>query len=484
MNHNYKDIICKKFNSKNQWVLVIGDVMLDQYIFGEVTRISPEAAVPIVEKKNESFRMGGAANVAANLVGLGIKTKITGLIGNDKEGEVLIKLLQDNNVNQQGLIKLKITTTTKIRVIAGHQQIVRIDEEAKENIVLSTKNINKIISLINQKPSIIILSDYAKGFLSSNLTQKIIKLAKKIGTTVLVDPKGSDLQKYSGSTVVTPNKKEALALTQLTLQDSFLLEKNLKNLLKKYNIANIAMTQGEEGIKLINSKKISVIPATKLKQVFDVSGAGDTVIATLAAGLLGKLTIHQSLELANIAAGIAIGKVGTVPVEGHEIINELNKEESLQTNKIVTLVELNNHLTNLRTKKSRIGFTNGCFDILHAGHVSYLEKAKNNIDYLILGLNSDSSVKRLKGSSRPVISQDDRARVLCSLESVDAVVIFDEDTPLKLIQLIKPDFLIKGSDYKKNEVIGNKEIKKWGGEVKIVELLEGRSTSDIIKNIS
>ena len=290
MNHNYKDIICKKFNSKNQWVLVIGDVMLDQYIFGEVTRISPEAAVPIVEKKNESFRMGGAANVAANLVGLGIKTKITGLIGNDKEGEVLIKLLQDNNVNQQGLIKLKMTTTTKIRVIAGHQQIVRIDEEAKENIVLSTKNINKIISLINQKPSIIILSDYAKGFLSSNLTQKIIKLAKKIGTTVLVDPKGSDLQKYSGSTVVTPNKKEALALTQLTLQDSFLLEKNLKNLLKKYNIANIAMTQGEEGIKLINSKKISVIPATKLKQVFDVSGAGDTVIATLAAGLLGKLT--------------------------------------------------------------------------------------------------------------------------------------------------------------------------------------------------
>ena len=244
------------------------------------------------------------------------------------------------------------------------------------------------------------------------------------------------------------------------------------------------MTQGEEGIKLINSKKISVIPATKLKQVFDVSGAGDTVIATLAAGLLGKLTIHQSLELANIAAGIAIGKVGTVPVEGHEIINELNKEESLQTNKIVTLIELNNHLTNLRTKKSRIGFTNGCFDILHAGHVSYLEKAKNNIDYLILGLNSDSSVKRLKGSNRPVISQDDRARVLCSLESVDAVVIFDEDTPLKLIQLIKPDFLIKGSDYKKNEVIGNKEIKKWGGEVKIVELLEGRSTSDIIKNIS
>ena len=225
MNHNYKDIICKKFNSKNQWVLVIGDVMLDQYIFGEVTRISPEAAVPIVEKKNESFRMGGAANVAANLVGLGIKTKITGLIGNDKEGEVLIKLLQDNNVNQQGLIKLKMTTTTKIRVIAGHQQIVRIDEEAKENIVLSTKNINKIISLINQKPSIIILSDYAKGFLSSNLTQKISKLAKKIGTTVLVDPKGSDLQKYSGSTVVTPNKKEALALTQLTLQDSFLLEK-------------------------------------------------------------------------------------------------------------------------------------------------------------------------------------------------------------------------------------------------------------------
>ena len=244
------------------------------------------------------------------------------------------------------------------------------------------------------------------------------------------------------------------------------------------------MTQGKQGIKLVSARKINVIPATKLKQVFDVSGAGDTVIAALAAGLVGKLTIHESLELANIAAGIAISKIGTIPVEGHEIINEIDAEQSLQVNKIMTLSKLNSCLTKLRSKSFTIGFTNGCFDILHAGHVTYLEKAKNNINYLILGLNSDSSVKKLKGVDRPVINQNDRARVLCSLEAVDAVIIFDEETPIKLIESIKPDFLIKGSDYKIDEVVGHKEIKKWGGKVKLIELLKGRSSSNIINNFN
>ena len=243
------------------------------------------------------------------------------------------------------------------------------------------------------------------------------------------------------------------------------------------------MTQGDQGIKLVSSRKIDVIPATKLKKVFDVSGAGDTVIATLAAGLIGKLTTHKSLELANIAAGVAIGKVGTVAIEGHEIINEIDTEQTLQIHKIISFNKLDGLIKNLRAKDLKIGFTNGCFDILHAGHVTYLEQAKNNIDFLILGLNSDSSVKKIKGAKRPIINQEDRARVLSSLEAVDSVIIFDEETPIKLIQRIKPNFLIKGSDYKLTEVVGHKEVTKWGGKVKLVELLAGRSSSNIIKDI-
>ena len=477
-----KDIIINKFNSKGKWALVIGDVMLDKYIFGEVNRTSPEAPVPVVEKKSESFRMGGAANVAANIIGLGIKTILSGVIGDDQNGEALKRLIKKNNISQQGLIKSTLSTTTKTRIIAGHQQIVRVDDE-DTNISLSANQIKKILNLIIKKPSIIILSDYAKGFLTENLTQKIIKQAKKNDIPILVDPKGNDIKKYAGASILTPNKKEAFVLSNLVEPDEGLLEKQLKKICIKFDIENIAVTQGDQGIKLVSSRKIDVIPATKLKKVFDVSGAGDTVIATLAAGLIGKLTTHKSLELANIAAGVAIGKVGTVAIEGHEIINEIDTEQTLQIHKIISFNKLDGLIKNLRAKDLKIGFTNGCFDILHAGHVTYLEQAKNNIDFLILGLNSDSSVKKIKGAKRPIINQQDRARVLSSLEAVDAVIIFDEETPIKLIQRIKPNFLIKGSDYKLTEVVGHKEVAKWGGKVKLVELLAGRSSSNIIKDI-
>ena len=481
MRKTNKDIIASKFNSKGKWALVVGDVMLDKYIFGEVNRISPEAPVPIVEKKSESFRLGGAANVAANLTGLGIKTILGGVIGTDQNGDVLKKLLKKINISKQGIIKSTLSTTTKTRVIAGHQQIVRVDNE-DINISLSENQFKKILNLIIKKPSIIVLSDYAKGFLTENLTQKIIKQAKKLHIPILVDPKGNDIKKYAGASIITPNNKEAFVLSNLVTPNENLLEKQLKRLCIKFDIANIAMTQGDQGIKLVSSKKISVIPATKLKKVFDVSGAGDTVIATLAAGLIGKLSLNKSLELANIAAGVAIGKVGTVAIEGHEIINEIDTEQSLQIHKIINFGKLDGILKNLRAKNLKVGFTNGCFDILHAGHVSYLEKAKSNTDFLILGLNSDKSVKKIKGIKRPIINQDDRARVLSSLEAVDAVVIFDEETPIKLIRKIKPNFLIKGSDYKLTEVVGHKEVTKWGGEVKLIELLEGRSSSNIIKD--
>ena len=243
------------------------------------------------------------------------------------------------------------------------------------------------------------------------------------------------------------------------------------------------MTQGDLGVKLITEKKTKTIPASKLKQVFDVSGAGDTIIASIAAGMIANISLQESLEIANIAAGIVISKVGTTPIEKYELINELENEYHGDKNKLITEKNLLKMLTHLQAKDEKIGFTNGCFDILHAGHVSYLEQAKNKVDFLIVGLNSDSSVRKLKGTNRPVINESDRARVLCSLEAVDAVIIFNQSTPINLIKKIKPYLLIKGNDYSENQVVGHKEIKKWGGKVELISLLEGRSSSKIIKKI-
>ena len=472
-----------KFTKSNQWCLVIGDLMLDQYIFGEITRISPEAPIPILKKEKEQFRMGGAANVAANLSGLGIKTVLAGLIGRDINGERLTQLIKKKLISSRGLMKSKNPTTTKTRIVSGQQQIIRIDEE-KNSLPLDKNNIKKIIGLIKQKPSIIIISDYAKGLISLELMKPLIKTARQMKIPIIVDPKGDNLEKYRGVTALTPNKNEAYILTNNIDRNELILEKNLKKVRRDFDIEFIAMTQGDLGVKLITEKKTRTIPASKLKQVFDVSGAGDTIIASIAAGMIANITLQESLKVANIAAGIVISKVGTTPIEKHELINELENEHHGDKNKLTTEIDLLKKLSQRKVKNEKIGFTNGCFDILHAGHVSYLEQAKNKVDFLIVGLNSDSSVTKLKGSNRPVINESDRARVLCSLEAVDAVIIFNQGTPINLIKKIKPHTLIKGNDYSVNQVVGHKEIKEWGGKVELIPLLQGRSSSKIIQKIS
>jgi D-beta-D-heptose 7-phosphate kinase / D-beta-D-heptose 1-phosphate adenosyltransferase len=472
-----------KFTNKDQWCLVVGDLMLDRYIFGEITRISPEAPIPILKKSNEQFRMGGAANVAANLSGLGIKTTIAGLIGKDINGENLTQLIREKLISTKGVIKSKGPTTTKTRIISGQQQIIRIDEE-EILLSLDKNSIKKILDLIKQRPSIIVISDYAKGLISLELMKSIVKTAKKMKIPVIADPKGNDLEKYKGVTALTPNKNEACTLTNNKGRNELALEKSLKKARREFDIEFIAMTQGDLGVKLITEKKIQTIPASKLKQVFDVSGAGDTIIAAIAVGMMANLTLQDSLEIANIAAGIVISKVGTTPIEKHELINELEDGFHGDKNKLISEKDLLKKLSHHHINKKKIGFTNGCFDILHAGHVSYLEQAKNKVDFLIVGLNSDKSVRKLKGNNRPFINESDRARVLCSLEAVDAVIIFDDDTPINLIKKIKPYFLIKGNDYSINQVVGHKEIKKWGGKVELIPLLQGRSSSKIIKKIS
>jgi D-beta-D-heptose 7-phosphate kinase/D-beta-D-heptose 1-phosphate adenosyltransferase len=484
MQQNLLDAV-KNFGSHNQHVLVIGDVMLDRYLIGEVNRISPEAPVPVVLLKSQQDRAGGASNVAANLALLGIKTHIIGCVGYDGEAAILLDLMTAVAIDTSHVVHSKHRpTVAKTRILSGHQQMMRLDQEssraftANENILL-VEAINAELAL---KPALVILSDYSKGLLSTDICQLIISQCNAAGIATLVDPKGHDYSKYQHATALTPNKKETAEACLTTQHDPELIDKatHLKNNL---DLKFLVVTRGEEGISLID-EHAHLLPATA-KQVFDVSGAGDTVIATLAAGLINHLSTLESLQLANVAAGVVVGKVGTVPINRDELIEALTSEQtSEQAHKVCDLAQLTQKVATWRKAKQKIVFTNGCFDLLHAGHVTYLEAAKKRGDKLILGLNTDRSVSALKGPTRPVVNENDRARVLAALASVDAVILFDEDTPLNLINTLKPDVIAKGSDYTADQVVGGKEVESWGGEIALIDLVAGRSTSNIIKKMN
>lgn len=474
-----------RFVAEHRTALVIGDLMLDRYLIGEVERISPEAPVPVVLLKQENERAGGAANVAANLSLLGIRTTMAGIIGDDAEGRALLDMLRELNIDSAIVTSQQRPTVTKTRILGGHQQMMRLDKESRLAFTESENNAlhERISQAIAQKPDVIILSDYAKGVLSDALCQAVIAQAKALGIPVLVDPKGRDYTKYQGATALTPNKKETSEACGIDAMDTDRLLQAAADLRDHLGLKFLAVTRGEEGISLLEQNETIHIPAAA-KQVFDVSGAGDTVIATLAAGLVHGLSHRQAFELANIAAGIVVGKVGTVPVNREELLAELISQDSVeQADKICELETLLGRVRQWRQQKKRIVFTNGCFDLLHAGHVTYLEAARKTGDKLILGLNTDRSVSALKGPSRPVIHEADRARVLAALEAVDAVILFDEDTPLQLIDAIRPDVIVKGSDYSEDQVVGGKEVKSWGGKVALIDIVPGRSTSNIIEKL-
>ena len=484
MQANLLDVV-KLFNTSNQHALVIGDLMLDRYLIGSVGRISPEAPVPIVLLSNQYERAGGAANVAANLALLGIKTHIAGCVGEDAEAKTLLKLVQDLGIETKAVIRSKQRPTiAKTRIVSGHQQMMRLDQES--SAAFNTEDTSSLLAVIQheltQNPAIVILSDYAKGVLSTDICQAIIATCKPLNIPVLVDPKGHDYSKYKGATALTPNKKETAEACNTTINDIDLIAK-AANLKQALNLAFFAVTRGEEGISLIDNETHH-LPATA-KQVFDVSGAGDTVIATLAAGLMHGLSTLDALQLANLAAGVVVGKVGTVPITQADLIQALNVEQSSeQAHKVCNLNQLNAKVAVWKQQGLKIVFTNGCFDLLHAGHVTYLEAAKKRGDKLILGLNTDRSVSAIKGPTRPVVNEQDRARVLAALESIDAVILFDEDTPLNLINAIKPNIIAKGSDYTADQVVGGREVESWGGEIALIDLVAGRSTSNIIKKMN
>ncbi len=459
-------------------ILVIGDLMVDHYIWGKCNRISPEAPVQVVNVKEESNRLGGACNVAANLIAFGAKVSLCGIIGKDEFGKWLISELHAQNIDITHIIPTPTRPTTqKSRILISNQQVLRVDREKGEDIDENLQE--EILSSLKRKMrdfDAVILSDYAKGLLTPKLTKSIIKLARSEGKPILVDPKGNDYSKYQNATLLTPNKLEAQIATQIPISDDDSLTKAMKKLQKECKLDICLVTLSEEGIAILDKKKLVKSP-TIAKEVYDVTGAGDTVIAALAFGLSGGLNIYEACHFANAAAAVVIGKIGSASANFSEIVAFLHNG-SYSTSKIISKDELAMLLPSLREKK--IVFTNGCFDLLHAGHISYLQQARGLGDLLIVGLNSDSSVKRLKGENRPINNQNDRALMLCALECVDFVVIFDEDTPLELIKLIKPHTLVKGEDYKGKEVVGSQIAK----EVILADFIKGKSSSLIIQKIA
>lgn len=465
-----------RLHNKTPKILVVGDIMVDHYIWGSCNRISPEAPVQVVNVKSENNRLGGACNVGANLSALGAKVSLCGIVGDDSLGKWLASELDRLGIDVSCIIPTNRPTTQKSRILISHQQVLRVDRE--DSAPITTQLEDELYELLEHKLhsfDAIILSDYAKGLLTTNLTQRIITLARSLHKPVLVDPKGSDYAKYKNATLLTPNKLEASLATQTQITDDTSLKVAMDKLKSLCNLDICLVTLSEDGIAILCDDSLVKSP-TIAKEVYDVTGAGDTVIAALAFGLSNGLDIFQASDFANAAAAVVIGKIGSATASLSEIISFLHNG-AYADSKIITQSDVQALLPALSEKK--IIFTNGCFDILHAGHISYLQKARELGDLLIVGLNSDESIRRLKGSSRPIITQNDRAAVLAALECVDFVIIFEEDTPYELIKLIAPNVLVKGADYTGKEVVGSEFAK----EVKLIEFVQGRSSTSIIEKI-
>jgi len=463
-------------------ILVIGDLMIDHYLWGDTNRISPEAPVQVVNINKESSVLGGAGNVVNNLVSLGSEVTVMSAIGDDANATELQSLLDAINVDHYLIIDEDRKTTKKSRIISSNQQIVRYDNETLEPINYECEKTLtiKVLEIIHNY-DIVLLSDYGKGVLSENLISKIIFIASGANIKVLVDPKGKDYSKYAGAYTLTPNKKEAELSTGIKITDDETLKEALISLRNNALLDTPMITLSEDGIAILDKDDNIIKKPTVAREVFDVTGAGDTVLASLGYSLALNKNIEESLEFANLAAGVVVGKIGsaTASIEEIEEYKSSLHKSSIESH-IKTFEEIERTVKRLKAKGSKIVFTNGCFDILHRGHVSYLDVAKSFGDVLILGLNSDESVKRLKGESRPINNQEDRGYILAALESVDYVVNFSEDTPYELIKLIQPDILVKGADYEGKDVVGS-DIAK---ELKLVTFIDGKSTTKTIEKIN
>ena len=467
-------------------ILVVGDLILDRYLRGRVERISPEAPVPVVHLEHRLHAPGGAANVACNLARLGCQVSLAGIIGDDADGRDLLETLANFDVDTSAVqIGIARPTTVKTRVVGGHQQMLRIDSEDRS--VLTLGEYGRLLDPLLPKVckySALVLSDYAKGVLGEDVCQRLISEAKKASIPVFVDPKGLSYRKYTGATMICPNRSEVAMATGTSPDDLSLLFAKTEELRSSLGIEFIALTLSELGMAMFQAGSINQC-AAKAREVFDVSGAGDTVIAILAASFSAGLDLYDCAQLANAAAGIVIGRVGTVTISREELLATISKQSLTPvSDKVCSLEQMRETLAVWRADGQLVVFTNGCFDLLHLGHVKLLESAKLEGDRLVVGLNSDKSVRHLKGPDRPVLGEIERAQMLASLSSVDAVVIFDDETPLNLIRTIRPDVLVKGADYTEHQVVGGSDVRSWGGRVALIPLVEGHSTTKLLTRLA
>ena len=467
-------------------VLCVGDVMLDRFISGEVERISPEAPVPVLRISDEKAMLGGAGNVARNIVALGGQVTLAAVVGEDAAGQQIEAELRGlGRATPRLVIDPSRPTAIKTRFLAGTQQMLRADAETSNPLDPdSGDTLMRIVEEALAEHQIVVLSDYGKGVFANGRAAELIDLARAQGKPVIVDPKGIDYAIYRGASLITPNRKELREASGGNVDDADAAASAAGDLRSAHDLDAVLVTLSQDGMVLVSDQSTTHL-AAETREVFDVSGAGDTVVATLAGALAAEADLIDAARLGNICAGIVVGKVGTAAAYLTDVITTLHHQDiSRAEAKLLAVEQARDRVEVLRRQGLKVGFTNGCFDLLHPGHISLLSQARRACDRLIVGLNSDGSVARLKGPERPVQNEAARATVLASLSSVDLCVIFDDDTPMALIKTLKPDVLIKGADYAVADVVGASEVKSWGGEVVLADLEDGFSTTATIARMN
>ena len=467
-------------------ILCVGDVMLDTFYYGNTSRISPEAPIPVLRVERELLALGGASNVVNNLHALSMPSALVGILGNDAEGKRVQKLLKERHIETKGMVvSPEAQTIVKNRYIAQDQQLLRVDFEKthsyeKETLKTLLKNTKELL----KQCSVLILSDYGKGALPPQVIQTLLKEAQNQNKPSIVDPKGQDYSLYEGALFVTPNKKELREATNLPTETDEDVIRAAQTLIQRHGIQNVLATRSEKGMTLVQGNGDVTHFRAVSKEVYDVSGAGDTVVATLAAALGAGAPFEDAVQLANLAGMVVVGKVGTATVTLEDIEEVMAEQDRFEdSEKILTLPKAKKRVDQWKAKGLKVGFTNGCFDLLHQGHLKSLRESKAACDRLIIGLNTDASIKRLKGPNRPIQSQDTRAAVLEALSLVDLVVLFGDDTPIKPIETLLPDVLVKGSDYTIDQVVGADVVMKNGGHVHLVDLMAGHSTTNTVEKM-
>jgi len=486
----YEKLLKTVTNLGSPKILVVGDFMLDVYIYGDAERISPEAPVPVLKVTKTEYSCGGAASVVADLAALGASSYCIGIIGEDQNGKILKDLLTELGADISGLqTTVERPTISKQRLVglAQHrhqQQLFRIDEENTEPLgdELGEKILQSYKDKLGQV-DIVCLQDYNKGLLSTSLCKQMIQMASQANKRIVVDPAlGGDYCKYDGATLITPNRQEASTAVGFEIKTADEVEKAAQQLVKQLNLQAIVITLDKEGAYL-KTKDISEIIQTRARRVYDVTGAGDMVLATLAMVLAAGCDYKTAVQLANITGGLEVEKFGVATVTIEEIINELISRNQSKCGKIHPIGSLLQQLNEHRGQDAKVVFTNGCFDVVHRGHIEFLQFCKAQGDIVVVGLNSDSSVKTIKGPERPINNQYDRAAVLAALETVDYIIVFDEPEPLELIKKVKPDILVKGKDWEDKGVVGQEFVESYGGRVVLAPLVEGKSSTSIIEQI-